>query len=385
MVRRWQLIQADARRIPLANDSVHCVVTSPPYWLQRDYGISGQLGNEPTPQEYVANQVQVFEEVRRVLRPDGVLWLNIGDKASPTGKHGGRSGGKNSHSANGSMPQRKCLVNLKVKDTTGIPWMLAFALRDAGWYLRSECIWHKPNAMTESVTDRPSKCHEQVFLLSKSPKYFYDFFAVREASTGPGRFGTHKARKGIDTKGGNQGNGVPLTWDGDGRNLRSVWKIATRSFKGAHFATFPIDLATRCILAGTSEHGCCRTCGAPFERKLNRVRIATRTGEKTKLSRNRATGDYVPLNGKPWAAAEVGNRDPLRHITKFEHVGWKAGCKCGGDPVPCTVFDPFSGAATTVLAALCLGRRVIGTELNPEYNELARKRIEVGVQRKAFC
>lgn len=224
----------------LPDGSVNCCVTSPPYFGLRDYGVDGQIGLELTPEQYVAKMVEVFREVRRVLRDDGTLWLNIGDSyVGATSQHkDGGSQGYNSCIAkktmsgipqNGRGDRNRALykAGIKMKDLIGIPWMLAFALRADGWYLRQEIIWHKPNPMPESVKDRCTKAHEQVFLLSKSARYYFDSEAMREDAV-----------------------------DGSGkRNRRSVWSVATRPYKGAHFATFPPALIEPCILAGCPADG----------------------------------------------------------------------------------------------------------------------------------
>jgi DNA modification methylase len=248
------ILNADALHIPLASKSVHCIVTSPPYYGLRDYGVPGQLGLEPTPEEYIANMVQVFREARRVLRDDGTLWVNIGDSyngsaPNKTGNNGFNDGRTNRSSRFGNGG----IDGLKPKDLIGIPWMLAFALRADGWYLRSEIIWHKPNPMPESVTDRPTKAHEQVFLLSKSARYWYDAEAVREESSGltGGKFG------GGDSAVGRLRNDAERERPADNgfRNARSVWTIATQPTPFAHFATMPEKLAEKCILAGCPRGG----------------------------------------------------------------------------------------------------------------------------------
>jgi DNA modification methylase len=256
-------ICGDARNIPLANETVQCVVTSPPYYGLRDYGVSGQIGLEQTPEEYVAKLVDVFREVRRVMREDGTLWLNLGDSYAGSGgaggdyNKGGLKEGQPHYKSNfdtvkskrdakrwggGNLP---ATGNLKPKDLIGIPWMVAFALRADGWYLRSDIIWHKPNPMPESVRDRPTKSHEYMFLLSKSQHYYYDNEAIREAYTKP-----------LDRWGGDKlvANGTSIYDEGtgqqtyrdrnmrpnaNGRNRRTVWTIATSPYSGAHFATFP--------------------------------------------------------------------------------------------------------------------------------------------------
>lgn len=246
------------RRLP--DQSVQCVVTSPPYWGLRDYGVSGQLGLEPTPEEYVSRMVAVFAEVRRVLRDDGTCWVNLGDSyaATSTGGasdksllHGGRGVGPNEKIKQGPAIVRLAPPGLKPKDLVGIPWRVAFGLQADGWYLRSDIIWHKPNPMPESVRDRPTKSHEYLFLLTKSSRYCFDAEAVREqASRGPhtrNRLSCFKKQGKVGRH--HQGNPV-ISLDGN-RNLRSVWTIPTQRYKGAHFATFPRRLVSPCIKAGT--------------------------------------------------------------------------------------------------------------------------------------
>lgn len=198
-------------------------VTSPPYFGLRNYGVDGQMGLETTPDEYIAGMVDVFRSVRDVLADDGVLWLNIGDSYCGTGDKGSYTDPKYSEGRNGqAVSITKKLAGYKSKDLIGIPWMLAFALRADGWFLRQDIIWHKPNAMPESVRDRCTKAHEYIFLLSKSQRYYFDHGAMKE-----------------------------LAADGDTRNRRSVWSVNTRAYKGAHFATFPPALIEPCILAGS--------------------------------------------------------------------------------------------------------------------------------------
>lgn len=248
------IINADARRLPLADGSVQCVVTSPPYYGLRDYGTSGQIGLEQTPGEYVAALVQVFRDVRRVLRADGVCWLNLGDSYANDDKWGGQTIGKHVHRLHGEPVGRiKRSTGLKPKDLIGIPWLVAFALQSDGWYLRSDVIWAKPNPMPESVTDRPTKAHEYLFLLTKAARYFYDAHAVAE----PAAYQVDNSRKksgaySLDSgrnDGGTHRSGGFIT--GETRNLRSVWNIATQPYSGAHFATMPPELARRCIKAGS--------------------------------------------------------------------------------------------------------------------------------------
>ena len=246
---------------------VHTCVTSPPYFGLRDYECDGQIGLEKTPDEYIATLVDVFRHVRELLVDDGTLWVNIGDTyATNGGAHGGRSdnqrgvGAKRTHDNGGGDQQaRRAPEGLKPKDLIGIPWMLAFALRADGWYLRQDIIWHKPNPMPESVRDRCTKAHEYVFLLSKSEKYWFDHESVKEKAVG-GQTGSAASFKREASKrqqaipGQSSGTHRPdrayVAYNGETRNRRSVWTIATKPYKGAHFATFPEKLIEPCILAG---------------------------------------------------------------------------------------------------------------------------------------
>ena len=244
----------------LPPQSAQCCVTSPPYWGLRDYGVSGQLGLESTPGEYVAAMMPVFAELWRVLRDDGTLWLNLGDTYA--GYHGNRNAGDGeapSDKAGYRENMRESSVGaggLKQKDLAGIPWRVAFALQDVGWYLRCDIIWHKPNPMPESVADRPTRAHEYLFLLSKRPRYYFDSIARREitaADLGNRRATKHRTvRLGVDTRGGGQGSGA-MSYPVGFRNRRSVWSIPTHPFPDAHFATFPPDLVRPCIRAGAPE------------------------------------------------------------------------------------------------------------------------------------
>jgi DNA modification methylase len=377
----------------LADESVHCCVTSPPYWSLRDYGVEGQLGLEATPEEFVANMVTVFREVRRVLRSDGTCWINLGDSyAHPTSGGGGavdvRTDGRKTtpgDQVRGRMGGANTLVaGLKPKDLVGIPWRVAFALQADGWWLRSDVIWSKPNPMPESVTDRPTKAHEYLFLLAKSAKYFYDADAIRETNTGLD--GNARTFRG----GGAYVHGRSFTNDSVidrishgndgllvGRNKRTVWEIATEPYAEAHFATYPTDLVKPCILAGTSEHGCCAECGAPWGR------VVEMTEEyRAVLDSGRAWRD---ASGKP---DEFTNRHPKDHPSslppKSRTTGWAATCKHhqpGAGIAPGIVLDPFLGSGTTALVAKLAGRDYLGIELNPSYVELAERRIHVDQER----
>ena len=276
----------------LPDQSVHTCVTSPPYFGLRDYGMAGQIGLEDTPDAFVARLVDVFREVRRVLRDDGTLWLNLGDSYAgyhgnknalmPTSATNGWTNGTNENSRGDKRPQD---IGLKQKDLLGIPWRVAFALQADGWYLRQDIIWHKPNPMPESVTDRCTKAHEYVFLLSKSARYFFDAEAIKERAIHSGR--VVKAT-GADSKNANAGFGSDTkggftttdTLVGDNRNRRSVWTVATKPYAGAHFATFPPDLIEPCILAGSPVGG---TVLDPFGGSGTTAGVAMRNGRNAIL------------------------------------------------------------------------------------------------------
>jgi DNA modification methylase len=273
----------------LESQSINTCVTSPPYWGLRDYGVDGQLGLETTPEEYVQKLVEVFREVWRVLRDDGTLWLNLGDSYWANRSKNGLSYVNDHEYLHGAHARRaggKEHETIKPKDLVGIPWMVAFALRADGWYLRSDIIWHKPNPMPESVTDRPTKAHEYIFLLSKSDKYYYDREAIMEplaessiarlSQDLEGQVGSSRANGGAKTNGNmkavfgpprgskgiinnplNKGSreeetpfNAPIN-----RNKRSVWTVSTKPFKEAHFATYPPELIKPCILAGCPVGG----------------------------------------------------------------------------------------------------------------------------------
>lgn len=266
-MRNYRILQGDVldRLLELPAESVHCCVTSPPYWGLRNYGVEGQLGLERTPDEYVSRMVEVFREVRRVLRNDGTLWLNIGDSYAGTGKSGGGDQGKRwavygSESDEGKGTWKPAPDGLKQKDLVGIPWRVAFALQADGWWLRSDIIWHKPNPMPESVTDRPTKAHEYLFLMAKSERYYYDGPAIAEPSVYAGeQLGIVRGTKrralsmGVEPS-GNEKPGADADIAAH-RNKRTVWTITTEPFPEAHFATFPTALVEPCILAGSPEGG----------------------------------------------------------------------------------------------------------------------------------
>jgi DNA modification methylase len=240
------------------DESINCCITSPPYYGLRDYGVEGQIGHEKTPEEYVNKVLEVFREVRRVLRKDGTLWLNLGDSYVGSGVHsGGKSCNKgNTGSTNSYVPPKPG----KSKDLLGIPWMVAFALRADGWFLRSDIIWHKPNCMPESVTDRPTKSHEYIFLLSKCERYYYDSESIKEQSSEDFAKNGHirpslDAHFKNDPVRGRTKAGLSSIAPKPTRNKRDVWTVNTHSFPESHFATFPEALVEPCIKAGCPEDG----------------------------------------------------------------------------------------------------------------------------------
>lgn len=357
------------------NESVDCVVTSPPYWGLRDYKIEGQFGLEKTPEEYVAKLVEVFREVKRVLKPHGTVWLNLGDSYATV--LGGMEQLKKMGNATpqyGSIPyadgyegvsqdgKRKC--GLKHKDLVGIPWRVAFALQADDWFLRQDIVWAKPNPMPESVTDRCTKSHEYVFLLAKNSKYFFDNEAIKEESTGrpSGNIVPQKGSGviGMEIRGGLFEAQQKIY---DKRNKRSVWTITTKAFKDAHFAVFPEDLVEPMIKAGTSQKGVCPKCGKPWERVVERTPLPRNDNRTHSLEEQR-------MGKTPCPEPTDGVSCP-----SVKTLGWRSSCVCGVEPVPAVVLDPFIGSGTTGVVAKKLGRNFVGVELKPEYVEMATERI----------
>lgn len=353
----------------LPAESVHTIVTSPPYYNLRDYGTEGQIGQESTPDEYVADLVQVFAEARRVLRGDGLLWLNLGDSYAQGGRGGAFSDRSRKQSTNrGSLlGPSKAPAGYKPKDLLGIPWLVAQALRADGWYLRRDIIWSKPNPMPESVDDRPTSSHEYIFMLSKSRDYFYDAFAVKEPiseamaaaiARGPraDRQYQHDAHNRNGKRSGNRAfsDADSLARIALGRNRRSVWTIPTVSYPGAHYATFPPKLVEPMIQAGSSEQGVCQVCGAPSIRQTT----------VTRLDHHDTTADGKTLDG-PYAA-QAALRNGVYVDT--ETVGWQQECGHQAGLVPATVLDPFAGSGTVGVVANRLSRRAVLIDINPEYS-----------------
>ena len=417
----------------IKDKSVNCCVTSPPYWNLRDYGtgewdggdpecdhqqeaprfngpkqlnaqvsghasiaekngrktchkcgairVDGQLGSEKLHdclgwatgnkcgECYICHMVGVFSGVKRVLRDDGVLWVNLGDSYASQGgpqvvqtRNANRSGG--SDTQNGGL-SRTPTNGLKQKDLCGIPWRFALAMQADGWYLRCDVVWSKPNPMPESMTDRPTKSHEYIFMFSKSDRYYYDADAIRE--DGCGRLDRSPQSKGRLGSGGKQYiEGAASLKEPAGRNKRSVWEIATRAFPGEHFAIFPDELPHTCILAACPQRVCAE-CGSPWERIVH-------TGNSEHHCRpGCGCGADQKHGNQNWSGGwqKYGNYNNTAIATdKF-----KPTCDCNADPVAGTVLDPFSGAGTTGVVCRDLGLNYIGIELNPEYAQMSRDRI----------
>ena len=370
-----RILQGDSLEVlkTLPSDSVHCIVTSPPYWGGlRDYGVDGQLGLEPTPEEHIERIVEIFREARRVLHPSGTLWFNYGDCWATHAGSARVPGGNNSYQAelveNGAFPKqqpnRMPQRGLKKKDLVGMPWMCAFALRADGWYLRADIIWHKTNGKPSSVTDRPAPVHEYIFLLTKKPHYFYDQEAARELTGNESSWDDYAAADADHSKSLTH----PL-----GRNKRSLWSMATEPFSykqidpdyagDDHFATFPTELAQAAIKAGTSEKGCCPVCFNPWVREYEVLVVQQDSGQ-----RKIADAPGAKLSEKSMMRT---GRKKLK-----KPIGWKPSCKHKEEPIPCTVLDPFSGAGTSGVVSLRLFRDYIGIELNPKDVEMSARRIK---------
>ena len=375
----------------LEGQSVNCVVTSPPYFGLRDYGHDGQIGLEETPDAYLAKLVEVFREVRRILRDDGTLWLNLGDsymsaKNCAPPPQTVANGNARSMPTDFIPANRKDQDGLKTKDLIGIPWRVALALQADGWYLRQDIIWSKPNPMPESVADRCTKSHEYIFLLSKKPHYYYDHEAVKEPARNWGTRDRTEMRDGTtDPKLKHHGLQGKEWEENPLKNKRSVWTVNAKGYKGAHFAVYPEELVTPCVLAGTSKHGCCSNCGAPYEQVVNHpgnpAGILGHKGVPNTANTSGSSGK----KGKPVVHTENGVRlkkghNPTQYSKSEPTDEWTPTCNCKDTSiVPCTVFDPFTGSGTTAVVALKNGRNYIGTELNPEYIKIAEARIKESI------
>lgn len=429
------------KRLP--DNYVDLISTSPPYYGLREYGtekwiggkkkckhsgddiclscgakkIDKQIGIEKTPDEYVQKMVEVFREARRVLKDTGVMFLNIGDSYAGSGgaggdyNKGGRKEGQPKYKS-AFKPDKK----IKHKDIIGIPWMVAFALRDDGWYFRSPIIWAKGvsgqddlwdkvyrscldngieedmaikiandvdpyvgSCMPESVTDRPSTSHEYIFLMTKSKKYFYDIDSRRESPVSNIKAKPWKERSytgagvpGERNKSESNKRGrcnEPCGNNPVGRNMRTVWAIGTASFRGAHFAVMPTGLSDRFVDLGSSEKGCCASCGAPY------IRFKTKTGKiDVEKYNGKNQKDYKKYKAQEPSDTKRRILDGKSVIYKYD---WKKTCECNDNKItPAIVLDPFCGAGTSGVSAVSKGRSFIGIELNRESAQIARDRIE---------
>lgn len=358
----------------LPGESVNCCITSPPYFGLRDYGVVGQMGLEETPEDFVAGMVAVFDEVRRVLRSDGTLWLNIGDSYAGNGGQSPQSGalfkGRARQRENVCQSQRGTYGDAKAKDLIGIPWMLAFALRAAGWYLRQDIIWSKPNPMPESVTDRCTKSHEYLFLLSKSPRYYFDADAIAEpvADTSLARWRQPKiaSQAGSDRVPGKTNGAMKAVGGIERPQAKRAIELAREGgLTDAHIAAIRSVGITDSGKARVTQSGC-----------GNNTAEAQRLADEAK----EVLGGYY----REFLIAESRNKRSVWSVATMPFKGAhfatfpqalvepciKAGCPVGG-----TVLDPFFGAGTTGLVADRLQRDCIGIELNPEYAQMAARRI----------
>ncbi len=425
----YLLCQSDARTIPLTDRSVHCVICSPPYFGLRDYStgrweggddpacdhsaaiiskhggwdgnnknpdgtpresryagtpsqmsracrkcgarrIDRQIGLESSIEAYVDVMVRVFREVKRVLRDDGTLWLNMGDAyAQTTLRHRRDTADADWSKSYGMIDNSYSTVftGLAPKNLLGMPWRVAFALQADGWVLRSDLIWAKANPMPESCRDRPTKSHEYLFLLSKKSTYFYDAEAVREDNSETSHTGGQYRHSwkyesiGHGSSTSQMAVGIPIPRNG--RNLRSVLTLPTESWPGAHFATFPRKLVEPCIKAGSSERGCCPRCGAGWTRVMER-------GEQVEAG-------HVRGKNAAYCAERAVNGESIKRWTSST-LGWHASCQCPPHaPVPAVILDPFAGSGTTLVVANALGRHAIGLDLSREYlTNQAQRRLE---------
>jgi DNA modification methylase len=388
----------------LPEQLINCVVTSPPYYGLRDYGLpptswpevsyspmaglfpltipaqSCCLGLEDSPEAYIAHLIHVFRLVRRVLRDDGVCWVNMGDSyaanntSEASNKHPSRKQ-KGCNPNPETTPLRKS--NITAKNLLMMPARLALALQADGWVLRSDIVWHKPAPMPESVTDRPTKSHEYIYLLSKRPRYWYDQEAIKEETTGNTHSRGTKLSPPKEEANTAAGNGhkdwTKFTPDPvSTRNKRTVWTVNTRGYPKAHFAVYPPELIEPCVLAGCPPR-VCETCGAPWICETEKE--TEFHGGSGKAGR---TAEEVNNSGK-WQGKQYGENIKLGPVVKTKTLGWSPTCQCNASTRPGIILDPFAGSGTTGRVAVKHRRRAILIELNEEYTELQKDRTQVQV------
>jgi DNA modification methylase len=374
--------------------------------------IDNQIGLEATPADFIETMVDLFGQIKRVLRSDGTVWLNLGDS------YNGQGARPPNIQANGDLSYRAGglgmnVAGLKPKDLMMMPHRVAIALQDAGWWVRQDIVWQKPNPMPESVADRCTKAHEYIFHLAASERYFFDAEAIKEPSAPPtggrqraalngnGKYIGADFKDYHDGRTGRHQEYQPLT-----RNKRSVWSIATQPFPEAHFATFPSELPETCIKAGSSEKGQCCSCGKPFERIVEKTGGTTGKGwhdHSNDLQCGQRGGTAVRAGLEDYKVETVGwkpsgrdrsfnwSRNGLEgsgstldgNIPQKRTAGWESCCD-GSSIEPQTVLEPFAGAGTTLIVAKVLGRRAIGIELNPEYCEMIVRRIKAETELPLF-
>lgn len=379
-----ELIHADARKLSIPDNSVQCIVTSPPYWGLRKYsGDQGvePYGLEPTIELYITHTVEILRELWRVLRSDGVLFWNIGD--SYAASHAGAQG-QSGLRADRRFTADRCAPiggGLKPKDLCLIPSRVAIAAQADGWWVRSMILWAKPNPMPESVTDRPTDAYEHIIMLTKSERYFWDADAVREPTTGnahhPGYGDGGPKARAREKEGTFQSWRESTSERFTSRNLRNIWMFATQPYAEAHFATFPEELPRRCILAATSARGACLQCAAPWLRVTGR-NVSFESGS------GKAGNPPDGKNGANYNQAQSGNYDiRMGPVVESQTIGWRPTCLCPGQhgkTAPCVVLDPFAGSGTTGRVARSLRRRAILCDIaygeKDEYRNLALDRIK---------
>lgn len=404
---------AEDRLRDLADCSVHAIITSPPYYGLRNYSESAQIGHEDTPKAYVERLVAVFREARRALRDDGSLWVVIGDCYAANRSYQVSDSKYTAHDFAGSNAMR-VPNRMKPKDLIGIPWMLAFALRDDGWYLREEIIWQKLSCMPESTKDRCTRQHETIFHLTKRQIYYHDWFAIAEPAAGMNEHdltGQSYDAPGQATQTGSREKEAASTI----KNARSVWTINPEPFDSqmctacgtyyrgtdykrlvkdeknrrtctcgandawlSHFATYPSRLVSRILRCSTPDGGCCPHCETPLARIVEK---GEPDEDWKRASGADASGGYAGASRD--GAADGGAQDAsatkariLAGMTTKRTAGWKRTCGCpDGEPIPAVVLDPFSGAVTTLLSAARMGRHGIGIDLKRKYHIMSERRL----------